>query len=58
MEKVVTKERVLESQDIRTVFEGAAQRKAVDPYDWPWVFFIFVVYAAIGLTIALLMGWL
>ena len=54
----MTKERGLESQDIRTVFEGAAQRKAVDPYDWPWAFFVCVVYASIGLTIALLMGWL
>lgn len=48
----MTKERVLESQDIRTVFEGAAQRKAVDPYDWSWAFFVCVVYAALGMAMA------
>lgn len=54
----MTKERVLESQDIRTVYAGAAQRKAVDPYDWPWAFFVIIVYGALGLCIALLMGWI
>ena len=54
----MTKERVLESQDIRTVYDEAATRRAVDPFDWPWAFFALVIYATLGLCIALLMGWL
>lgn len=54
----MTKERVLESQDIRTVCESAEIRRVVDPYDWPWAFFACVFYATIGLLIALLMGWI
>lgn len=53
----MTKERVLESQDIRTVCESAEIRRVIDPYDWPWAFFVIIVYGAIGLCIALLMGW-
>ncbi|MBK8270506.1 MAG: hypothetical protein IPK83_20300 [Planctomycetes bacterium] len=54
----MTKERVIESQDLQTVLNGAERRKAVDPYDWPWWGFAVVVYGCLGLTIALLMGWL
>lgn len=54
----MTKERVIESQDLQTVLNGAERRKAVDPYDWPWWGVAVVVYGCLGLTIALLMGWL
>lgn len=50
----MTKERVLESQDVRTVYEGAAKRKAVDPFDWPWWFFVSVVFGTLILLIVLL----
>lgn len=54
----MNKERVLDSQDIQAVYDGAAKRKAVDPFDWPWQFFALVMYVSIGLCIAFLMGWL
>ena len=53
----MTKERLLESQDIRTVYDNAATRRATDPFDWPWAFFALIMYAALGLCIARLMGW-
>lgn len=54
----MTKERVMESQDLRAVLNGAETRKAVDPFDWPCWGFAVAVYGFLGLTIALLMGWL
>lgn len=52
----MTKERILESQDIRTVYDGAATRKSTDPFDWPWGFFVAVIYGAIGLCLWFLLG--
>lgn len=54
----MTKEHVLEAQDLQTVLNGAETRTAVDPYDWPWWGSAAAVYGFLGLTIALLMGWL